>query len=96
MPFDALFLSAVVDELQPILVGSRVDKVQMPTRDLVILQYHGPAGSGRLLLSASSNSPRLHLTREPVENPAQPPMFCMLLRKHLQSGRIAAVHQPPM
>ena len=96
MPFDAVFLSAVTAELRTSLVGSRIDKVQMPARDLVVLQFHGPAGNGRLLLSASSNSPRLHLTSAPLENPAQPPMFCMLLRKHLSGGRIVELRQPPM
>ncbi len=96
MPFDALFLSAVTEELKRTLMGSRIDKVQMPARDLVILQFHGLNGSGRLLLSASPNSPRIHLTEKPLENPAQPPMFCMLLRKHLLGGRIVDLHQPPM
>ena len=96
MPFDAVFLSAVVEELEPVLTGSRIDKVQMPSRDLVVLQFHGSKGNGRLLLSASSNSPRLHLTAAALENPAQPPMFCMLLRKHLSGGRIVSVTQPPM
>ena len=96
MPFDAVFLSAVTAELRTSLIGSRIDKVQMPARDLVVLQFHGQGGNGRLLLSASSNSPRIHLTTEPLENPAQPPMFCMLLRKHLSGGRIVALRQPPM
>ncbi len=96
MPFDAVFLSAVTAELRPQLVGSRIDKIQMPARDLVLLQFHGSQGSGRLLLSASPNSPRIHLTKVSLENPAQPPMFCMLLRKHLSGGRIAALRQPPM
>ena len=96
MPFDAVFLSAVTAELTQTLVGSRIDKIQMPARDLVILQFHGQKGNGRLLLSASSGSPRLHLTTSPLENPAQPPMFCMLLRKHLSGGRIVSLQQPPM
>lgn len=96
MPFDAVFLSAVTAELRTALVGSRVDKIQMPARDLVILQFHGAQGNGRLLLSASSNAPRIHLTRTAPENPAQPPMFCMLLRKHLSGGRIVELRQPPM
>ena len=96
MPFDAVFLSAVTAELTDVLVGSRIDKVQMPARDLVLLQFHGSKGNGRLLLSASSGSPRLHLTAIPLENPAQPPMFCMLLRKHLSGGRIVSLRQPPM
>ena len=96
MPFDAVFLHAVTEELRPQLVGSRIDKIQMPARDLVLLQFHGLGGSGKLLLSASSASPRLHVTKESFENPAQPPMFCMLLRKHLSGARIAALEQPPM
>ena len=96
MPFDAVFLSAVTAELRASLIGSRVDKVQMPSRDLVVLQFRGQGGNGRLLLSASTNSPRIHLTGASLENPAQPPMFCMLLRKHLTGGRIVDLRQPPM
>lgn len=93
MPFDAVFLSAVVQELQPLL-GSRVDKLQQPARDTVLLHLRGREGGGKLLLSANVNRPRIHLTQAAFENPAQPPMFCMLLRKHLTGGRLAAVTQP--
>ncbi len=96
MPFDAVFLRAVTEELSPMLTGARLDKIQMPARDLVLLQFHGQGGSGKLLLSSSSASPRLHLTKESFENPAQPPMFCMLLRKHLSGARIVSLTQPPM
>ena len=92
MPFDAMFLSAVCDELRQELIGARVEKIQQPTRDMVVLQLRGKA---RLLLSASGNRPRFHVTQASYENPAQPPMFCMLLRKHLAGGRIAAIEQPP-
>ena len=76
MPFDAMFLTAVAAELRPALVGARVDKVQQPTRDTVVLQLRGRDGGGRLLLSANGNRPRVHLTQAQLENPAQPPMFC--------------------
>lgn len=92
MPFDAIFLSAVLDELRPAVIGSRVEKIQQPARDMVVLQLRGKE---RLLLSANVSRPRIHLTQTPTENPAQPPMFCMLLRKHLGGGRIAALTQPP-
>ena len=92
MPFDAMFLSAVCDELRQELIGARVEKIQQPARDMVVLQLRGKA---RLLLSASGNRPRFHVTQASYENPAQPPMFCMLLRKHLAGGRIAAMEQPP-
>ena len=92
MPFDAMFLSAVCDELRQELIGARVEKIQQPARDMVVLQLRGKA---RLLLSASGSRPRFHVTQASYENPAQPPMFCMLLRKHLAGGRIAAIEQPP-
>ena len=92
MPFDAMFLSAVCDELRQELIGARVEKIQQPARDMVVLQLRGKA---RLLLSASGSRPRFHVTQASYENPAQPPMFCMLLRKHLAGGRIVAIEQPP-
>lgn len=91
MPFDAIFLSAVAAELRPALLGARVDKLQQPSRDTVLLQFRGRE---RLLLSANVNRPRIHLTRAAFENPAQPPMFCMLLRKHLTGARLTAIEQP--
>ena len=96
MPFDALFLTAVRRELESSLTGCRVDKVQQPQRDTLILSMRGAAGGGKLLLTASPNHPRIHLTNEPAENPAQPPMFCMLLRKHLTGGRLVGMQQPEM
>jgi len=96
MPIDALFLSAAAGELRSGAVGCRVDKVLQPERDAVVLQLRGAAGGGRLLLSASCNHPRAHFTALSFENPAQPPMFCMLLRKHLTGGRLASLTQPPM
>ena len=95
MPFDAVFLSAVCDELRG-YIGCRVDKVQQPSRDTVLLQLRGLSGGGKLMLSASCNHPRIQMTALPMENPAQPPMFCMLLRKHLTGGRLLSVTQPPM
>lgn len=96
MPFDAIFLSAVTQQIQPLILGSRIDKVQQPTRDTVLLSLRSREGTCKLLLSASSNHPRIHLTHERYEQPAQPPMFCMLLRKHLSGGRIKALTQVPL
>ena len=69
MPFDAMFLTAVAAELRPALVGARVDKIQQPARDTVVLQLRGRDGGGRLLLSANGNRPRVHLTQAQLENP---------------------------
>ena len=96
MPFDAIFLTAVTRELNQELPGARIDKIQQPERDSILLSLRTGAGSRRLLLSASSNHPRIHFTEEKYENPAQPPMFCMLLRKHLSGGKILSLQQLPM
>lgn len=96
MPIDALFLSHLRAELEENLLACRIDKVQQPERDMVLLHLRGANGGGKLLLSASPNHPRLHLTTQSYENPAQPPMFCMLLRKHLTGGRLLSIAQPPM
>ena len=96
MPLDALCLSGVVHELNTALAGAKVDKIYQPGRDEVVLALGAPAGNVRLLLSANPNQPRLHLTQLPLENPDKPPMFCMLLRKHLSGARLLAVEQVPL
>ena len=95
MPLDALCLAGVVHELDSALVGAKIDKIYQPGRDEVILGLRSPAqGNVKLLLSANQSHPRAQLTALPRENPDAPPMFCMLLRKHLAGGRILAVTQP--
>lgn len=95
MAFDAYFLRAVLGQMTH-LTGSRVEKIHQPTRDTVLLLLKTAAGREKLLIAANPASPRLHLTGEAPENPAEPPMFCMLLRKHLSGARLTAIHQPPM
>jgi len=96
MPLDAVFLTAVVRELEQSVVGSKIDRIHQPGRDEVVLSLRGAGESMKLLLSANPARPRAHLTTLQRENPDSPPMFCMLLRKHLTGGRILAVTQPPM
>ena len=93
MALDAICLQAILEELRPQLLGLRIDKVQQPARDQVILLLRG---NRRLLLNAGANAPRIQLTALSRENPAEPPMFCMLLRKHLVGARVAALDQPPL
>ena len=90
MPLDALCLRGVVHELEQQVVNTRIEKIQQPARDQVILTLRG---NRKLLLNAGSNQPRIHLTTLTRENPAAPPMFCMLLRKHLSGGYITALEQ---
>ena len=96
MPIDAVFLESLRRELQSQLLACRVDKVQQPERDTILLSMRGSNGGGKLLLTASPNHPRIQLTSLSFENPAQPPMFCMLLRKHLTGGRLVSISQPPL
>ena len=96
MPLDALCLTAVADELRAAVQGGKIDKIYQPARDEVVLFIRGQQGNVKLLLSANPGHPRAHLTTLPRENPAEPPMFCMLLRKHLQGARILELVQPPM
>ena len=92
MPLDAICLQAVVAELRPQLVGLRIDKVQQPARDQIVFVLRGK----RLLLNAGAGAPRIQLTETLRDNPAEPPMFCMLLRKHLAGARISDLTQPPL
>ena len=94
MPLDAICLGAVTDELNEALAGCRVEKVYQPDRDEIVLQTRGQGGARRLLLSIAAGAPRVHFIDAARENPAAPPMFCMLLRKHVQGAKIAAIVQP--
>ena len=96
MPLDALCLTAVAEELRSALAGGKIDKIYQPTRDEVVLFLRSQGDNVRLLLSANPGHPRAHLTALNRENPDKPPMFCMLLRKHLLGGRILSLDQPPL
>ena len=94
MPLDAIYLSALTAELKEKLEGGRIDKVQQPERDMLLLSLRAKGENLRLLLAAGTGNARVHLTESSFENPAEPPMFCMLLRKHLVGAHISAVYQP--
>ena len=94
MPLDSVCVSALASELRAQIVGGKIDKVQQPERDTVLLSIRSPFGNVRLALCGGVGNARVHLTDAKYENPAQPPMFCMLLRKHLVGARISALQQP--
>ena len=96
MAFDAYFLTAVLEEVRTKCVGARIDKIHQPSRDTLILQMHSREYRTKLLFAANPTAPRLHLTTSSPENPAEPPMFCMLLRKHLMGAKLSDISQPPM
>ena len=90
---DGILMGLVLRELKEKLTGARVDKVNQPEKDLVVLLLRAAGHNCRLLISASPDHARIHLTEEKNVNPPQAPMFCMLLRKHLQSAVLSDISQ---
>ena len=93
MALDGIFLRHILREIEDEALGSRVNQIYQPNRDELVLVLRTFNGSKKLLLSARANSPRVNFCAETPENPAQPPMFCMLLRKRLGGGKLIAVRQ---
>ena len=96
MAFDAFFLTAVLDEIRDKTRQGRIEKIHQPSRDTVILHLKCQEGRQKLIFVISPTAPRLHLTSASPENPTEPPMFCMLLRKHLSGARLSSIRQIPM
>ena len=96
MAFDATLLTAVLDEIRAKAAGARIDKIHQPSRDTLILHLKCQEGRQKLIFVANPTAPRLHFTTASPENPAEPPMFCMLLRKHLSGARLLNISQIPM
>ena len=96
MAFDGIMIAAVTQELAENLAGGRIDKIYQPENDEIILMIRSRGANHRLLLCANASFARMHLVAEGFqkENPLTAPMFCMLMRKHLQGGRIADIVQP--
>lgn len=92
MALDGAFLCAVKNELLT-LVGGRVEKIHQPSREEIIITIRTRSGSRKIFISANAGSARVHITENSVDNPQTPPMFCMLLRKHLGSGKLISVRQ---
>ncbi|MBR2957247.1 MAG: NFACT family protein [Clostridia bacterium] len=93
MALDGLTLHFIKEEIASAAVGCRVEKVHQPSREELVLVLRGRNGAHKLLISARANSPKIHFTAFPPENPAKPPMLCMLLRKHLTSALLTNVRQ---
>ena len=94
MALDGAFLSCLREELIAQLPDARVDKVHQPSKEELVLSLRTRGGVKKLYISARANSPRVQFTDGALENPASPPMFCMLLRKRLTGGRLIAIRQP--
>lgn len=93
MSYDGMMLKSVVEELNKHLLSSRVDKIHLPTHHELFMSFRKTQVNETLLISVSSNHPRMYLTKNKLENPMQPPLFCMVLRKHLQGSKLIQVKQ---
>jgi predicted ribosome quality control (RQC) complex YloA/Tae2 family protein len=93
MSLDGLSLSLLVAELHTILCGGRIEKIFQPDAHSLTLFIRTPGKTVRLILSADPKQPRMHISVDSAENPNVPPAFCMLLRKHLDDGRINSIVQ---
>lgn len=96
MPLDAITTFALAAELNEELEGGRIDRVQQPEKDILLLSLRSKGKNRRLLVCGGTGGARMHLTENNLENPAEPPMFCMLMRKHLVGAKILSVTQPDM
>ncbi len=93
MAFDAAMVSAIVAELNEKILDARVEKVNQPDKDEIILNLHVGRQNLRLSISSGTNNPHFGITNETKENPLVAPMFCMLLRKHLTGAKLVSVTQ---
>ena len=88
MPFDGIVTKSITDELNTLLSGGRIDRAFQTEKDEIILHVRSHGENYRLLLSANSSFARVHITNQNKPNPSSPPVFCMLLRKHIVGGKI--------
>ncbi|MDO4530669.1 MAG: NFACT RNA binding domain-containing protein [Bacillota bacterium] len=95
MALDGITTSAIVSELKATLLGGRIDKIHQPVADEIRMTVRIPgSGARKLILSANSAHPRMHLTESTRENPMTAPLFCMVMRKHIAGGKIIDILQP--
>ncbi|NLT95595.1 MAG: hypothetical protein GXW85_08740 [Clostridia bacterium] len=93
MSLDGIAIRALVDELEPLLIGGRVDRIQQPDSNSIVITIRQPGKNYRLFLTINPQNPRFNLTESSKANPQQPPLFCMVLRKHLEVTKIIEIKQ---
>jgi predicted ribosome quality control (RQC) complex YloA/Tae2 family protein len=91
LPFDGVVVKNMVYELSEILIGGRIDKIYQPEYDETLINIRAQGKNLKLVISANASYPRIHLTENTKKNPSTPPVFCMLLRKHLVGGKITEI-----
>lgn len=93
MAFDGIMTWAISEELSQKLTLGKIEKIYQPESESLVFVIHTKDGRFKLYASASGNAPHICLTQREFENPQQPPIFCMILRKHIQGGRISRIAQ---
>ena len=93
MSLDGFSMHALVKELSRALIGGRIDKNTQPNKQTIILSVRQPGRNYLLHITTNPANPAAHLLEKPLENPPEPPVFCMVLRKQIETGRIAALRQ---
>jgi len=94
MPFDGVTIASVIHELSTTLIGGRIDKISQPEPDEIYVSMRSGGKNRKLLLTANAGAPRFNFTEQSKISPLKAPMFCMVLRKHITSGRIVNIVQP--
>ena len=94
MALDGITTAAILHEMKSILIGGRIDKIHQPVSDEIRFSVRTTGGNYKVLASANSGHPRLHITEHTRENPMTAPLFCMVLRKHIAGGKIVNLSQP--
>jgi len=96
MAFDGITIANIVKELLENLLDGRINKIAQPEADELLLTIKTPSGQKRLYISASASLPLIYLTETNKPSPMTAPNFCMLLRKHINNGRITDITQPKL
>ena len=94
MALDGITISSITAELNQKLIGGRIDKIYQPLSDEIIFTVRSIGENYKVLISANSSHPRMHITQIQKDNPMTPPMFCMVMRKYIAGGKITKIYQP--
>ena len=93
MAFDGIFLRHIINEISPCVIGARVEKIHQPSREELVIHLRSKSGAYKLFLCIRASGPRIHIINSTPENPASPPMFCMLMRKKLTNSLLSGIRQ---
>ena len=93
MALDGVLINSLTHELNQLLTNGRVDKIYQPDKNTIVLSIRKPQKTFKLLISNHPQTNRFHITKETRPNPNTPPLFCMVLRKHLEGARLLEIKQ---